>query len=47
MVANNFNNVVARDRIDIAPVANVIHDSNFLGLNKLIIPATAASHASG
>jgi hypothetical protein len=38
---------VARDRIDIAPVANVIHDSILFGLNNPIIPATAASHASG
>ena len=46
-VANNFNSAVARDKIDIAPVANVSHETSFLGRNNATIPATAATHASG
>jgi hypothetical protein len=47
MVANNFNSVLARDKIDIAPVANVSHETSRFGRNSVTIPANAANHASG
>ncbi len=47
MVENNFNNVLARDRSPIAPVANVIHDRNFFGRKSVINPSNPAIHAIG
>ena len=46
-VENNFSSAVARDKIEIAPVANVIHDSILFGLNSVTSPARAAIHANG
>jgi hypothetical protein len=38
---------VARESIDIAPVANVSHDSSLFGRNNVRIPIAAAAHAKG
>ena len=46
-VENNFNNAVARETIDIALVAKVIHDSSRRGRSSVARPANAASHAIG